>query len=222
LPNIVWYVPQKLNYKNSKLKQHKEIETMKKTIQSILLILAIYLVMTVSACSSALTSASEEPIQTNTVSQLVELPEAIQTPFTEGILSVSDAEKLAGFDVKEPSYLPAGVSFQTSVFQDTPNPLVILQYKLVHEQFGDMGNFFQITQEQMPEAPVDMISCGAQTDSCELLNIGELSVVYRLNPAGPEGLDWFSDSVAYRLLRTAGEPNKVYKDELMKVVDSMQ
>jgi len=39
---------------------------------------------------------------------------------------------------------------------------------------------------------------------------------------GLNGLDWFNDGVAFRLLRTAGEPNKVYKDELMKVVDSMQ
>ena len=195
---------------------------MKKIIHSILLILAICLVMVVSACTSAPTPASEVPIQSNTVSQPAELPEATQPTSTEAFLTVEDVEKLAGFDVKEPSYLPAGVSFQTSVFQDSPNPVVILQYKLVHEQFGDMGAFFQITQERISEAPAEMISCGEQAEGCEILKIGELSVVYRLNPAGPEGFDWFSDGVAFRLLRTAGEPNKVYKDELVKVADSMQ
>jgi hypothetical protein len=200
----------------------KEIKTMKKTIQSILLILAIWLIMVVSACTTAPTPASEVPIQTNTISQPGELPEATQPPPTEGILSVADVEKLAGFDVKEPAYLPNGVSFQTAVFQNSPNTLVILHYKLVHDQFGDMGAFFQITQEQLSEPPTDTISCGEQTDGCEKLEIGDQSVIYRLNPAGPEGLDWFNNGVAYRLLRTAGEPNKVYKDELVKVVESMK
>ncbi len=195
---------------------------MKKTVHTTLLILAIWLAMIDSACTSAPTQASEVPIQANTVSQPVKLPEATQPPSTDGLLSVEDVEKLAGFDVIEPVYLPSGVSYQTAVFQNSPSPIVILQYKLVHEQFGEMGAFFQITQEKITQAPADMISCGEQTDGCEILKIGELSVVYRLNPAGPEGLDWFSDGVAFRLLRTAGEPNKVYKDELMKVVDSMQ
>jgi len=194
---------------------------MKKTMQTTLFILAISLALLVSACTSSPNPVSEVPIQANTDSQPAELPEVTQPPSTDASLSVEDVEKLAGFDVIEPAYLPSGVSYQTAVFQNSPSPLVILQYKLVHEQFGEMGSFFQITQEKIPEAPADLISCGDQMDGCELVQIGDLSVVYRLNPAGPEGLDWFTDGVAFRLLRTAGEPNKVYKDELIKVVDSM-
>jgi hypothetical protein len=200
----------------------KENNKMKKTTLTILLFSVLCLSLIMSACTNSLTTVSKIPIHTNTVSQPTKLPEVTQPPSTEAFLTVEDVEKLAGFDVKKPAYLPAGVSFQTAVFQDSPNPVVILQYKLVHEQFGDMGAFFQITQERIPEAPAEMISCGEHADGCEILKIGQLSVVYRLNPAGPEGLDWFTDGVAFRLLRTAGEPNKVYKDELMKVVDSMQ
>jgi hypothetical protein len=47
-------------------------------------------------------------------------------------------------------------------------------------------------------------------------------VVYRQSPAGPEGLDWYADGFVFRLLRTAGEPTKIYKDELVKVVESMK
>jgi len=194
---------------------------MKKTMQTTLFILAISLALLVSACTSSPNPVSEVPIQANTDSQPAELPEVTQPPSTDASLSVEDVEKLAGFDVIEPAYLPSGVSYQTAVFQNSPSPLVILQYKLVHDQFGEMGSFFQITQEKIPEAPADLISCGDQMDGCELVQIGDLSVVYRLNPAGPEGLDWFTDGVAFRLLRTAGEPNKAYKDELIKVVDSM-
>jgi hypothetical protein len=52
--------------------------------------------------------------------------------------------------------------------------------------------------------------------------MGDMQVVYHLNPAGPEGLDWYEDGFAFRLLRTAGEPNKVYKEELVHVVASMK
>ena len=95
---------------------------MKKTIHTTLLILAIWLAMIDSACTSAPTQASEVPIQANTVSQPVKLPEATQPPSTEGLLSVEDVEKLAGFDVIEPAYLPSGVSYQTAVFQNSPKP----------------------------------------------------------------------------------------------------
>jgi len=127
-----------------KLIKTSNSEMMKKTIQTTLLILAIWLALIVSACTSEQTSVSEMPIQANTVSESAELPEATLLPSTEGILSVVDVEKLAGFDVKEPAYLPSGVSYQTAVFQNSPSPLVILQYKLVHEQFGEMGSFFHL------------------------------------------------------------------------------
>jgi hypothetical protein len=36
-------------------------------------------------------------------------------------------------------------------------------------------------------------------------------------------LDWGgADGFAFRILRTAGEPNKIYKDELLKVIGSMK
>ena len=85
-----------------------------------------------------------------------------------------------------------------------------------------MGPFFQITQEPQTEARPDTTSCGNVTQGCEVLSINDMTVVYRLNPGGTEGLDWYADGFAFHLLRTAGEPDKVYKDELVKVVESMK
>ena len=42
------------------------------------------------------------------------------------------------------------------------------------------------------------------------------------NAGGTEELDWYADGFVFRLLRTAGEPEKIYKVELVKVVESMQ
>jgi hypothetical protein len=99
---------------------------------------------------------------------------------------------------------------------------VILQFKIVHETYGDMGNFFQIMQEKQSEAPPDVLSCGEKTEVCEVLQINGVTVIYHQVSAGPEGLDWYADGFVFRLLRTAGEPNKGYKDELIKVVESMK
>lgn len=146
----------------------------------------------------------------------------ISTPPQETIItSIADAEKLAGFDVKEPTYLPKGVSLASASYQSTPNPIVILQFKLNHETYGEMGNFFQVVQELQGEPPADVLSCGENPDGCEILQINNVPVVYRQNQGGTEGLDWYADGFVFRLLRTAGEPNKVYKDELIKVVESM-
>lgn len=148
-------------------------------------------------------------------------PEA-STPHPESTNpDIAKVEKQAGFDVREPTYLPQGVSFDSATYQTTPNPHVILQFKIKHETYGDMGNFFQIMQEAQREAPPDVLSCGAKTEGCEVLEINNLAVVYHQNPEGPEGLDWYADGFVLRLLRTAGEPNKIYKDELIKVVESM-
>lgn len=147
----------------------------------------------------------------------------VSTPPQETIItSITDAEKLAGFDVKEPTYLPEGVSLASASYQSTPNPIVVLQFKINHETYGEMGNFFQIVQELQSEPPADVLSCGENPDGCEVLQINNVPVVYHQNPTGPEGMDWYADGFVFRLLRTAGEPNKVYKDELIKVVESMQ
>lgn len=149
-------------------------------------------------------------------------PEATVPPQETINADVANVEKQAGFDVKEPTYLPQGVSFDSATYQAAPNPYVILQFKLTHEEYGDMGNFFQIMQESQSEAPADVLSCGTNAEGCEVLQVNNIAVVYHQNPAGPEGLDWYADGLVFRLLRTAGEPNKVYKDELIKVVESMQ
>jgi len=194
---------------------------MKKNNLRMIFIFVVLLTMALSACTPVSSQTTEEPTQALILSDSTELPQESLPPAENAVLTVSEVEKQAGFDVKEPTYLPSGVSFQTAVFQNSPNPMVILQYKLVHEQFGEMGAFFQITEESLPEAPADVLAC-VQADGCEMLQIGDLSVVYHLNPAGPEGLDWYKDGLVFRLLRTAGEPNKIYKDELVKVIESMQ
>jgi len=51
--------------------------------------------------------------------------------------------------------------------------------------------------------------------SCE--KIGDMVVKYRLSTP-TESLIWDVDGFSFQLLRTAGEPNKIYKDELLKVV----
>jgi hypothetical protein len=141
--------------------------------------------------------------------------------------TVAEVEKMSGMDISEPSYLPAGVSFDFATYQQSPVPSVISQFKLVHEQYGDMGRFFQIAQEAQEEIPASAVSCGENTAGCEIVPVGSLQVVYHLystETAGvtTEGLDWYKDGFSYSLLRTAGEPNKIYKDELIKVVESMK
>lgn len=95
-----------------------------------------------------------------------------------------------------------------------------LHFKLIHETYGDMGAFFQIVQEPQTEALQDPTACGVSGNDCELLQMGEKVVQYRL--IGPtEVLMWEADGFSFHLLRTAGEPNKIYKDDLLKVAGSM-
>jgi hypothetical protein len=137
--------------------------------------------------------------------------------------TLAEAEKLVDFKLQEPAYLPEGVSFAFAAYQQTTNPSVALYFKIIHPQFGDMGPFFQILQEPQAKAPPDIASCVESKDGiCELLQIGEIPVVYHQYSAGTEGLDWFHNGCTYRLLRMAGEPGKVYKDELVKVVASLK
>jgi hypothetical protein len=46
-------------------------------------------------------------------------------------------------------------------------------------------------------------------------------VKYRLT-APTESLMWNVDGFSFHLIRTSGEPNIIYKDELLKVVESMK
>jgi hypothetical protein len=142
-------------------------------------------------------------------------------------LTVPEVEKLAGFDVKEPSYLPDGVSLDFATYQKVPSPNVTSHFKIVHEQYGDMGQFFQIMQEPQTQAPPDTVSCGETATGCEAIQIGDVPAVYRLNSSGDKGpsteeLNWYENGFAFRLLRTAGEPNKIYKEELLKVANSLK
>jgi hypothetical protein len=136
--------------------------------------------------------------------------------------TVAEVEYMAGFDVKEPTYLPAGVSLEFATYETSPSPAVTLHFKIVHEQFGDMGQFFLITQQPEKTASPDTISCGEMTEGCEVLQINNVPVVYNSYTGGTEGLNWLADGFAFRFLRTAGEPNKVYKGELVKVIESME
>ena len=134
---------------------------------------------------------------------------------------------MAGFDIREPTYLPKGVSFEYATYEQPGFPGVNLQFKLTHEKYGDMGHFFFIGQELKPEAPPDAVSCGESTDGCEIIQVGDVTVVYHVYPqpdghVATEGFAWYVGGFFFRLHRMAGEPNKVYRDELLKVVESMQ
>jgi hypothetical protein len=155
-----------------------------------------------------------------------ETTQELEVIIDNGPYTLAEVEEMSDLDVSEPSYLPAGVSFDFATYQQTSVPVVISQFKLVHEQYGDMGQFFQIGQKAQKGIPASAVSCGDNTEGCEVIQVGSLQVVYHLystETAGvsTEGLDWYKDGFSYRLLRTSGEPNKIYKDELIKVMQSM-
>jgi DNA-binding CsgD family transcriptional regulator len=164
--------------------------------------------------------ASIEPAKTEVASQAANTLDANIPLPTDVPYTMSEVEKAAGFDVKEPTYLPTGVSFDHATYQSSPNPRVTLYYKLAHETYGDMGVFFQIAQEPQAETSSNPSACGVTGSDCELLPIGNMFVNYRLTSL-TESFTWDMNSFSFNLLRTAGEPNKIYKDELIKVVDSM-
>jgi hypothetical protein len=135
------------------------------------------------------------------------------------LLSITDAEKLAGIDIKEPAYLPEKVRFYYATVDEGSDPSVTLLY--LHEDHPDMGRFFQITQ--FKSAPTYFLSSCDQVGSsaCETLQFGDTPVVYQ--SSGPsEQLDWQMDGQYFSLFRSAGEPGVVYKDELLKVAGSMK
>jgi hypothetical protein len=139
----------------------------------------------------------------------------------DGPLTVAQVEQLAGFDVMEPTYLPAGVTFDSATIQGAPSAAVTLHFKLVHETYGDMGQFFLITQQPKDGAPSNPAACGAAGDECETIQAGDTEVQYRFTEP-TESLMWESGGYAFVLTRTAGEPGKVYKEELLKVVEGMR
>ncbi|HEX2996598.1 MAG TPA: DUF4367 domain-containing protein [Anaerolineales bacterium] len=195
-----------------------------------LALLAILVVSLLSCKAQATPELTATPVPTAT--QLASTPETVADesspePIIRDIpLTIVEVEELAGFDVREPTYLPKGVSFEYATYEQPGFPGVNLQYKFTHEQYGDMGHFFLISQQQKSEAPPDAVSCGESTEGCEIIQIGDMTVVYNeyKQPEGhaaTEGFAWYTDGVFFRLHRMAGEPNKVYKEELLKVVKSM-
>lgn len=163
-----------------------------------------------SGCAPASTPAAPQATPTSAQSQE---PQVLKT--------IAEAESLAGFDVKEPTYLPTGVTLDFATYQAAPYPTVTLHYKLVHPTLGDRGAFFRIVQEPQAAAMPNPAACGAAGDECETVPMGGLTVKYRLTTP-TESLMWEADGFIFSLLRTAGEPNKIYKDELLQVASSMQ
>jgi len=143
---------------------------------------------------------------------------AVSEPLpTEPPYTIADVEKLSGLDVKEPTYLPKGVVFDFATYQPPPSLSVTLHFKFVHETYGDMGAFFQIVQAPQAEALTDPNACG----DCEIIPLDGISVLYLFTDP-TESLTWTADGFSFLLVRTAGEPNKIYKDELLKVVESLK
>ena len=194
---------------------------MKTSIHSIFLVFNMLVILLISSCAPASTPASTEPPQSNTSSQPATPPDVSVPLPTDVHYTVAEVEELAGFDVKEPAYLPKGVSFEFAAYQKAPHPNVTLHFKIVHETYGDLGAFFQIVQEPQAEALPNPAACGATGNGCEALQVGDLAVKYYLTTP-TESLMWDADGFSFQLLRTAGEPNKIYKDELLKVVRSME
>jgi hypothetical protein len=194
-------------------------------MKNFLTLLALWLLFGLPACQAPGFEAGS-PLQAPTAGATAQA-EAAAAPGDENALlrfdDLAQAEKAAGFELHEPGFLPEGVSLDFVVFQPSPSPSLLLQYKIVHPEYGDRGAFFQILVAPQAAAPADTTGCPTGPDgSCEVLQNGDQVIVYHLYAGGTEGLDWFQDGLAFRLLRTAGEPGKVYKDDLLKVVESMK
>ena len=134
--------------------------------------------------------------------------------------TIADVEKLTGFDVPFPTYLPQDVAFYFATYQKTPSQIVTLNF--LHQQHADMGSFFRIVQQT--EDPLFSSSCDASSSNkCETLQIGDKSIVYVLTEDGrTEQLAWQANGFFFSLFRNAGEPGKIYKDELLKIINSLQ
>lgn len=189
---------------------------MKKLTISGFLALSVSVVLLMNGCAPA----SVEPLATSISFQPANALEGNPLRPTNAPHTIAEVEELAGFDIKEPTYLPTGASFEYATYQESPSPNVTLHFKFIHEEYGDMGTFFQIVQEPQANASLNPVACGASGNDCEILQIGDIVVNYRLtNPT--ESLVSDINGFSFQLLRTAGEPNKIYKDELLKIVESM-
>ena len=197
---------------------------MKTTCRQIFFGFMIVMMFLACGCTANPSSVPTELVQTNPpLPTDVVGSTALPEPRPSGRSTLAEIEKSAGFDVQEPAYLPEGVYFKSATYQQAPHPSVILQFNLVHPEYGDVGQFFVITQGQQDGTLSD--PC---VNDCETLQIGSTQVNYRLNKSvdnpgsNTEMLTWESAGFSFQLLRTAGEPNKTYKDELLKVVGSMK
>src|SRR5215207_4826177 len=194
---------------------------MKKLTISKFLALSISIVWLMNGCIPASTPAPVETLPTDISAQPANTLDANVPLPTDAPYTIAEVEELAGFDVKEPTYLPTGVSFDYATYQKSPYPNVTLHFKMVHETFGDMGAFFHIVQASQAEASPNPNACGNSGNDCEIVQNGDMAVKYRLSTP-TETLMWDMDGFSFQLLRTAGEPDKIYKDELLKVVGSLK
>ncbi len=202
---------------------------MKKVFRLLLTAFSLSIILSLISCASAATPLFPEPSPTNPP-QPTSTPGVNATPeqiIQDNPLTVAEAEKLAGFEVKEPAYLPKGVFFEYAAYETPGFPGVTLHFKFIHEQYGDVGHFFFIGQERKAEAPPEAVSCGEMTEGCEVLEVNGVPVIYHAYSSADEGritegFDWYADGFSFRLHRMAGEPNKIYKEELLKVVESMK
>ena len=176
----------------------------------------ILTILLLNGCIFTTAPVSVVPTQENIPTQPATTPESDMPLPTDTPHTIAEVEKLAGFDIKEPTYLPNDVSFDFATYQKPPYPNVTLYFK-----YGDRGTFFQIVQEPQKGASPNPDACGANGNECEILKIGNIIVKYRLT-APTESLMWDVDGFSFHLLRIAGEPNKIYKDELLKIVESMK
>ena len=192
---------------------------MNRTVSAWLLIFSLLSILGISGCApAAVASSTSIPETAIRAEQTVDHAQG----------TVAEVEQLAGFDVLQPTYLPAGASLDSASFEQTPSPAAVLHFKFVHEQYGDMGPFFEIRQESQTAASPAPLSCGEAVEGCELLQVGDVLVLYHLYASpdaegqATEGLEWNAGGFAFRLHRMAGEPDKIYKEELVKVIGSMK
>lgn len=90
----------------------------------------------------------------------------------------------------------------------------------LHDEHPDMGRFFQII-EAKGKSPFFTESCEGLDNPCETIRVGSTAVVYQTLGTN-EQLDWESNGIFFSLFRSAGEPGKLYKDDLLKVVEGLK
>lgn len=163
-------------------------------------LIVTFILLLVCSCTPVAVKPTTNTLEAN-------LPLPTSAPYT-----ISEVESLAGLDVQEPTYLPENVFFDYATYE---NQSVTLYFN-----FGERGRFFQITQTLQEDAIPNPTACGVSGDECETIKVGDIDVNYRLT-APTETLTWESNDFSFQLFRMAGEPDKIYKDELIKIIASM-